>query len=58
MLILIHKCRQFHFHMYFCNVIFKYLLNMQSHPSWVRGFPNYPIKAKRPLLRSREHSFN
>ena len=23
--------------MYFCNMIFRHLLNMRSHPTWVRG---------------------
>lgn len=23
--------------MYFCNMIFRHLLNMLSHPTWVRG---------------------
>ena len=23
--------------MYFCNMIFRHLLNMRSHPKWVRG---------------------
>ena len=29
--------------MYFCNMIFRHLLNMRSHPTWVRGLkPLFP----------------
>ena len=48
MLILIHKCRQLHFHMYFCNVIFKYLLNMQSHPLVGAWISKLSYKSKTP----------
>ena len=27
--------------MYFCNMIFRHLLNMRSHPTWVRGLKLY-----------------
>ncbi len=31
--------------MYFCNMIFRHLLNMRSHPTWVRGLKP-TLKAK------------
>lgn len=34
--------------LYFCNVIFKLLKNIQSHPVWVRG-----LKLLRPLYLAR-----
>ena len=27
--------------MYFCNMIFRHLLNMRSHPTWVRGLKHH-----------------
>ena len=27
---------------YLCTLIFSLLLNMQSHPTWVRGLKQYP----------------
>ena len=39
--------------LYFCNVIFKLLKNIQSHPVWVRGLkPTFP---RLPLLGSASH---
>ena len=29
--------------MYFCNMIFRHLLNMRSHPTWVRGLKLKPL---------------
>ena len=29
--------------MYFCNMIFRHLLNMRSHPTWVRGLKHTVI---------------
>ena len=36
--------------MYFCNMIFRHLLNMRSHPTWVRGLKllkSYPKSSQR-----------
>ena len=33
--------------MYFCNMIFRHLLNMRSHPTWVRGLKHYADKCRR-----------
>ena len=30
--------------MYFCNMIFRHLLNMRSHPTWVRGLKLVLVK--------------
>ena len=35
--------------LYFCNVIFKLLKNIQSHPVWVRGLKLCYIRLKRYL---------
>ena len=35
--------------MYFCNMIFRHLLNMRSHPTWVRGLKQ-EIKEPLPTL--------
>ena len=32
--------------MYFCNMIFRHLLNMRSHPTWVRGLKHKYLSAK------------
>ena len=29
--------------MYFCNMIFRHLLNMRSHPTWVRGLKHISL---------------
>ena len=37
--------------LYFCNVIFKLLKNIQSHPVWVRGLKLYFVNRCRLHLR-------
>ena len=32
--------------MYFCNMIFRHLLNMRSHPTWVRGLKLRVLRRK------------
>ena len=32
--------------MYFCNMIFRHLLNMRSHPTWVRGLKHCNLAKK------------
>ena len=37
--------------MYFCNMIFRHLLNMRSHPTWVRGLKHIGVVKLRKLCR-------
>ena len=38
--------------MYFCNMIFRHLLNMRSHPTWVRGLKLCSFALLQPLDES------
>ena len=38
--------------MYFCNMIFRHLLNMRSHPTWVRGLKLWSLCSAKSLAES------
>ncbi len=38
--------------LYFCNVIFKFLKNIQSHPVWVRGLKPHINTMSKPQVES------
>ena len=38
--------------MYFCNMIFRHLLNMRSHPTWVRGLKPFLVDQSKETLKS------
>ena len=51
--------------MYFCNMIFRHLLNMRSHPTWVRGLKlcsrcisNLRVMSHPTWVRGLKHSTN